>query len=155
MLNISKIKTRSIHFSITAGSLFCFMILTLITTSVNADTVTEKDNAKNDYKQVYLSAKPSQLESLAALEIQRYVYLRTDTFISIIHRPHPNYPITRGILVAQKDSPLLSEPLIDQATLKTIKELGKQEYRLKTIHTAQNHFLLICGGDALGTLYGA
>ena len=81
----------------------------------------------------------SQLERLAAKEIQRYVYLRTGELPTI------GSSGAQKIIVARKDRPLVKG-------IEASKALGPQQYILRT--DGRKTWWVI-GGDGLGTLYGA
>ncbi|MBN1899999.1 hypothetical protein JW926_01585 [Candidatus Sumerlaeota bacterium] len=154
IISSKKTGRTSCAYSVFSKFLLCLFITGIISISCYSDDGEEKKNQISRDIHIGLSPNPSRLENLAALEIQRYVYLRANRILPLIQMNNKTEKM-KGILLFQKDSPLLSMPSIDRETLKKIKNLGKQEYLLKTIHNDKNHFLLICGGDTLGTLYGA
>jgi hypothetical protein len=83
----------------------------------------------------------SSLETLAAREVRRYVYLRTGTLLPI--RVMAHVPEDEAIVVARKDRPLV--------TGAAFAALGPQQYILKT----DGKVAWVVGGDDVGTLYGA
>ena len=86
---------------------------------------------------------------MAAKEIRRYIYLRTDRFCKV--EAVDSVP-TKGdlILVAAKGSGLIEEISFDEAAM-----LKHQEYVIKTIEQKDRKIVVICGGDRQGALYGA
>jgi hypothetical protein len=155
MLNTAKSESGPTAFPILYRLGFYFIILGFLTSPGNADTGLNDETGKKDQYQIYISPFASQMETFTSMEIQRYVYLRTDRILPIVKIDIPIPPGSKGILAVQKDSTLLSETSMDLETLKILHDLGEQEYILKTIRTGKNNILLICEGDALGTLYGA
>jgi hypothetical protein len=95
------------------------------------------------------SGSPCQV-SLAAREVRRYFYLRTGELLPLGDK------LSGGdvILVAAKDDALLGG-IADVATVNSTAGLQPQQYLLKTIHSQGRKVLLVVGGDATGTLYGA
>lgn len=94
---------------------------------------------------------PSFFEDLATREIFRYVYLRTGLLLPIVTKDKLELKGTSGILVAQKDRPLMKD-FFDGAELAT---LGPQQFLLKTRSDDKERWVFITGGDFVGTLYGA
>ena len=95
-------------------------------------------------------------EKLAAKEVRRYVYLRTGKLVSLVElvvdQPFPTGPL---IVVGRKDRPEIAA-IPCAADLKArMAALGSEEYLLKTLRQADRPVLVVCGGDAVGTLYGA
>lgn len=93
-------------------------------------------------------------EVLGAREIRRYAYLRTGELL-----PPAQGDVVPAekdlVIVATKQRPLLEQFTAD-AVLKTrILALGPQQYVLKTVARQGGRVLLVVGGDATGTLYGA
>jgi hypothetical protein len=87
---------------------------------------------------VVVPADASRLETLAAREIARYVYLRTGTLLPVIAG---EAPAAGSILVARKGRPAAA----------AASALKPQEYLLKKA----GGNLLVSGGDDVGTLYAA
>ena len=95
-------------------------------------------------------------ERLAAREVRRYVYLRTGTLARITDT------LPRGgdaIVLCVKGDPIC-RGLADGGTTETINTLKPQQYLLKTLEGGPRRgggrkVLLVAGGDATGTLYGA
>jgi len=95
-------------------------------------------------------------EHLAAKEVRRYLYLRTGELPSIVRTDGKLPAATPLIVVGRKDQPILKmltgkDPKLTSA----INSLEPQQYLLKTLKGRTKPTLLIVGGDATGTLYGA
>jgi hypothetical protein len=94
---------------------------------------------------------PSFLETLASREVFRYVYLRTGALLPIVNEDSLTFGESSGIVIAGKDRELM-RGLVDA---KDLEPLGPQQFLLKTRPIGTRQLVLITGGDALGTLYGA
>ncbi|MGO8736838.1 MAG: malectin domain-containing carbohydrate-binding protein [Terriglobia bacterium] len=96
----------------------------------------------------------SPLEVLAAREICRYLYLRTGKLLPIL--PSMDLPHGfRGFVIGQKRGPLLTSLLGGSVLRKTVGDLQAQQFLLKRIASEGREFVLVAGGDPIGTLYGA
>ncbi|BDI29711.1 hypothetical protein CCAX7_17620 [Capsulimonas corticalis] len=96
---------------------------------------------------------PTRLETLAAHEALRYVYLRTGSLASV----GAQEPSSGGnaIVIAPKNSPILRQAMRDSATRGAILALKPEQYLLKTITSAHGgRVLVIAGGGDIGALYG-
>lgn len=95
---------------------------------------------------ILLPEKTSEQESLAAREIRRYLYQRTDQLVEIVHSD--SLPDDAGslIVVGTPNYPVVSKLGI---------HLQGQEYLLKTTRMADRQVLLVLGGEDGGLLYGA
>lgn len=110
----------------------------------------ENVNAADPAWSICTPGEPSALESLAAREVRRYVYLRTGELL-----PIRSVAVVAGapsILAARKDRPEIKALAGDPALLAAVAALKPQEYLLKSIGP---NLLLIAGGDDAGVLYGA
>ena len=95
------------------------------------------------------------MEILAAREVRRYWYLRTGHLLPIVPTwEHPS-PAGGGFVVGRKDRAALRNIGGTGAWITTMAGLGPQQYLLRTIEQGGNRWLLIAGGDEVGTLYGA
>lgn len=93
------------------------------------------------------------LERLAAREIRRYVYLRTGRLLPL----HETEALSAGgqgiIAVGRNDRPVWAQ--LGPAAPPELGRLGPQEYLIRTVVTPTRPVLVVAGGDAVGTLYGA
>jgi hypothetical protein len=93
-------------------------------------------------KAIAIRRDASELESFAANEVSRYVYLRTGKVL----------PVKKGVIsgdrivVAAKNPKFCGE---------LGKDLGPQQFTLRTGTAGGNRTWWIVGGDEVGTLYGA
>jgi hypothetical protein len=85
--------------------------------------------------------KPSAMETLAAREVRRYLYVRTGTLLPIVAAPAA--PVGEAIVVASKGH----APVAGGA----FAGLRPQQFALKT----EGRTAWVVGGDDVGTLYGA
>jgi hypothetical protein len=93
---------------------------------------------------------PSPMETLAAREVVRYMYLRTGTLLPIVTGQAP--ASADAIVIIRKDQAI---PATDDQTKTAIAALQPQQYIVKTIQLSTGKAVLVCGGDDTGTLYGA
>ena len=98
---------------------------------------------------IVCAERPSALETLAAREIRRYVYLRTGELLPIVEVDAALSEKLNIIVVTRKDRSLASKILASSG------ELEPQAYSLKTVATGACEIVLVVGGDDVGTLYGA
>lgn len=100
-------------------------------------------------------ANPSDAfaERLAAKEIRRYFYLRTGQLLPIRESLGK---IDGGlIVVGRKDRPAVQALLSDGGPKASVDGLAAEQYLLKTFQREGWPVVLVAGGDAVGTLYGA
>src|SRR3990170_2954116 len=111
----------------------------------------------------------SPAEKLAAKEIRRYLYLRTGKLVPIVPAD-AELPTAGGLIVVGcKDQAIARALAVDNPeTASAVNTLESQQYLLKTVENGKDASaalpaagglrstrLLIVGGDAIGTLYGA
>jgi len=96
----------------------------------------------------------SPLETLAAREIRRYVYLRTGALSPIATLPRLKVGGRQVVAVFTKGRLGLPDWTAPDV-MENINRLGEQEYLLKTIPRGKANVVLVAGGDGPGTLYGA
>ena len=109
--------------------------------------------AKNDIV-IVTSSKASPLDTLAAREIRRYLYLRTGFLARIEERDDLASSGRSAIAVLTKDRLRPAGWIVPDLRQKA-EGLGEQEYLLKTIPRGRRSVTLVIGGDGTGTLYGA
>jgi hypothetical protein len=104
-------------------------------------------------------ATPELPEHLAAKEIRRYLYLRTDALVPIAPNARQLLPGGDLILVGHSGRPLVKRAVRNDAELaESVASLKPEQYLLKTISLGESggrKALLVAGGDPVGTLYGA
>ncbi len=94
----------------------------------------------------------SLMETLAAREIHRYLYLRMGTLVPVVtFRPFD----ADAVIVARNDRPIIQTVVTNPTVYSVITGLKPQQYVLKTVQAGKQKFLVITGGDDAGTLYGA
>jgi hypothetical protein len=91
---------------------------------------------------ITIKQEASELETFAANEVRRYVYLRTGKVLPV----RKGMSSANAIVVSCKDADFCEE---------LGKELGPQQFTLKTSKIGGKTVWWIVGGDATGTLYGA
>ena len=95
-------------------------------------------------------------EQLAAKEIRRYLYLRTNWLVPLAHSEGKLPPTEAVIVVGTKDDTLVKALVeADQTLAQSIASLQSQQYRIKPTEYDGHRLMLIVGGDEIGTLYGA
>jgi hypothetical protein len=96
---------------------------------------------------VVVAPDASRLETLAAREIRRYVYLRTGALLPVTVSAEA--PAGEAIVVARRGR-ALAAPAKD-----ALDALQPEQYVLKTASVGGAKRLLVCGADDAGTLYAA
>lgn len=97
----------------------------------------------------------SELESFAAKEVRRYLYLRTGRLLPLKVNGNVRGAWSGVVLVARKDHALAAGlPLSDESRA-VLARLGPQEFWLKTVRAGSRPLLLLAGGDDPGTLHAA
>lgn len=93
----------------------------------------------------------SVLETLAAREVQRYLYARTGRLASI----RPGTGGGSAVVVGRKDRPLVQEFARAAGCLKQVRSLHPGEFVAWSMVRPGGTGILLCGGDDLATLYAA
>lgn len=104
-----------------------------------------------DYE-IIIPAEPDPSEVLAAREIRRYIYLRSDELLPIVQTDSPALK-DNCIVVALKESELLSKCI--ELPVGIYENLENQEFILKSVQKGAHTSHFIVGGDPAGVLYGA
>jgi len=88
----------------------------------------------------------------AAREVQRYIYVRTGELLPV----RANAGETATILVTEKNGLLSGVPDVDPEVFAMAKDLGEQEYLLRTVRDAKGRSVVyLIGGSDIATLYAA
>jgi len=102
--------------------------------------------------QIIIPAGAERAEILAAKEVRRYIYLRTNEFLPIVQTDSSSQIMT-CIIIAIKNQELLSN--IYDLHYFDYKNLGEQEFILQSYTDGRRRSLFIIGGGSAGVLYGA
>ncbi len=97
----------------------------------------------------------SVLETLAAREVRRYVYLRTGKLLPIVRAAETLPESAVALVVAQKERAVVRRLAKSARLGPSLAELGAQGYLLKTVAQNGHKLALIVGDDDVGTLYAA
>jgi hypothetical protein len=100
--------------------------------------------------QIIISPVADPAEILAAKEIRRYLYLRTDKLFPVIQSD--KLQSANCIVLAVKDRGFLKE--FEGLNASVYSDLGEQEYVLKSLQKGKKIKHFIIGGDVSGVLYG-
>jgi hypothetical protein len=103
-------------------------------------------------------AKADPLEHLAAKEIRRYLYLRTDTLVPIVASDGKLPAEGDLIVIGRSGQPLIETTVGSIGSAKLAESLQPEQYILKTVSrdgSGARKAVFIGGGDSIGTLYGA
>jgi hypothetical protein len=132
-------------------------LLTLLTFAIAGCQKPQLASGKQEGRMtIVYSSQASGPERLAAKEIRRYLYLRTDKLLPIV-RYDGNLDFKTGLIViGRKDRDIIKRIQDNDAVLaSSITALEPQHYQIKTLESMTKPLVLICGGDEFGTLYGA
>jgi len=99
---------------------------------------------------IYIVRGASACERLAAAELRRYLYLTTGG-LAPIREIHSSDGLRAEGLVIDPQARLFGAP----GAAEIFTGLGEEGYWLKTVSRGSRRYVLIAGGSALGTLYGA
>ncbi len=103
--------------------------------------------------QIYLTEPGNEKVSLAAKELRRYLYLRTDKIIHINSDILPEIQFVSGILIGTKESQKLIKYLPDSLQ-HHVSTLSPESYIIYTKTEDGNPYGIILGADYQGLLYG-
>ena len=103
---------------------------------------------------ILLGANSSPQERLAAAELRRYLYLRTDVLVPVQAKDSVEHSKRFTWLVAAKGQALLASAL-DEKLKAQVSSLGGEEYLITTVSSPGRTMVAIAGGNPVGALYGA
>jgi len=107
---------------------------------------------------IYIASDATALESFAAAELRRYVYLRTNELAAVVRVDSLDGLNNPGFVLDGKSRwlpPPAGDPPSDrQFSAGAIRDLAPDEYWLKTILRNNRSYLLIASGEGPGILYG-
>jgi hypothetical protein len=133
--------------------ILCWLLL-IVSGGVNG-LVTARVSAAAPAPIIVSPAGATGLETLAAREVRRYVYLRTVHLLPI-QSDAGLLPATRSVIVvARKDRQVVRALSVDAGLEGSLSALDAQGYALKTLERGGRRIVVITGGDGVGTLYGA
>ncbi len=98
---------------------------------------------------IYVSENGSKEEKLAAQEIRKYIYQRTNELLPLVEFKEGDLVKADAIVVGVAGNTIM------KATGFTFPVLGADAFILKTITTPSGKQLLVSGGSPIGTLYAA
>lgn len=104
---------------------------------------------------IFLDANAMAKEQLACKELQRYLYLLTDSLPQIENFKLNNTEAKHKIYIGSKDQKNIVDLAVKLEVNGEITKLNNQEYLIKSSKSDNGDTdVLIIGGDAQGTLYG-
>jgi len=103
---------------------------------------------------IIISKDASALEEFAAKEVRRYLYLRTGKLVPVEARSNAADVRHDAIVILAKEH-FLGADFSDAELKPKVEALKAEEYILKSLPHRRKTVLVVAGGDATGTLYGA
>lgn len=106
---------------------------------------------------VTVAPAASPVETYAAREVRRYLFLRTGELWPLHPRVTSGARVERGasVVVCRRDHLTALRVPADAALRRRIAALRPEGYVLQTLGPAPRALTLVCGADDAGTLYGA
>ena len=134
--------------------LFASLLFAIAAPGYAAEPIQAKNGSR--YLAIVASRQASLPERLAAKEIRRYVFLRTNWLVPLAPSEGDLPPTEALIVVGTKENALIrSLGEADQALADAVASLEPQQYLVKPTEHDGHKIMLIVGGDGMGTLYGA
>lgn len=131
-------------------SLIILMKIVLISSSF----LTSCSKTSNDAT-IYVMENHSSHELLAAKEIRRYLYLRTDKLFPIkVLDTKKKVRLPNAIVVCTNVSPIV-DTLIVRGLVAKVQELNKSDYWIKTVKSNDEKSIVISGETSISVLYAA
>ena len=134
---------------------YAFLVFTAVLLRAVPVFSSEGALASGEKAAIVCPTNASVLETLAAREIRRYVYLRTGRLLPVVPVGEPLPERDQTIVVAKKGCPILASWAGDAGLRSSLAELDTQSYLLRTLRQNGRRIVLVVGGDEVGTLYGA
>ena len=103
---------------------------------------------------IIVSKDASPLEELASKEVRRYLYLRTGKLVPVEPRADAAEAKGDAVIIMEKGR-FLASGFADSGLRQKVEALGAEEFLLKSFPHRRGTFLVVAGGDGVGTLYGA
>jgi len=103
---------------------------------------------------ILLGTKASPRERLAATELRRYLYLRTDVLLPVQAQDSIVNLKKSVLLVADKSQIVLTSALDDKLKAR-VSNLAEEEFLITTVSSPARTMVVIAGGNPAGALYGA
>ena len=104
---------------------------------------------------VIYSRQATPLETLAAREVRRYVYLRTGQLLDLQSSDQARIPGAGAIVIGRKDRPFVADLLAAKPLPEALAALGPEQFWLRSVRVHGRPVVVLAGGDDLGTLYAA
>jgi len=101
---------------------------------------------------IIVTPEASETEMLAAKELRKYLYLRTNELLP--HSTTNLEAIAADAFIITSKNKILSANWLTDSLRTAIQNLGEQAYLITTIRPSKHKQLLICGGSPVGALYG-
>ena len=118
--------------------------------SLGAGSMAAKATLSSLEAVVQVPKQPSPLETLAAKETVRYLYLRTGQLLTI--KTSDDLPEGEAVIIAAKGWPVIQS---NAAVREAASALKPQEYLVRTVAGKGCKQVWIVGGDPVAALYGA
>jgi hypothetical protein len=104
---------------------------------------------------IVVPGQASALETLAAREVQRYIYLRTGDRVPVEPGGSKRSKGSPAILIGRKDRALIAAWAQQAGQRSALEGLGPEESWLHSPGARRGSTLVLTGGDDVGTLYAA
>ena len=104
---------------------------------------------------IHYPAQSSMKAELAAKELRRYIYQRTGDLPTISNGAKFPKGFENLILITEKSNPVIKELKLEPDVQANVDKLAAEQFYLKSFLFKGKPFLLVCGGDSIGMLYGA
>lgn len=127
-----------------------------IAVAIAAGCILVSANAQNKFTSVNTvivsSSQASGAEKLAAKELRRYIYLATGELLPVVN---DKLDVGKNLIVAGDKTREFVAQTAGDGVKGQLEGLIEQQYLIKSVPRDTNLVVLVCGGDDIGTLYGA